>query len=87
MNINLQPQNTSNQWRKNPIQDSYRTHHNSGHLTHHLCRGCVPGEVVHARGGQVMLIVLRKLLELVLVVREASIDAEIPAGKTDRATK
>lgn len=27
-----------------------------------------------------MLIVLRKLLELVLVVREASIDAEIPAG-------
>lgn len=43
--------------------------------------------MVHARGGQVMLIVLRKLLELVLVVREASIDAEIPAGKTDRATK
>lgn len=28
-----------------------------------------------------MLIVLRKLLELVLVVREASIDAEIPAGR------
>lgn len=28
-----------------------------------------------------MLIVLRKLLELVLVVREASIYAEIPAGR------
>lgn len=49
--------------------------------TYHLCRRCVPGEVVHSRGGQVMLIVLRKLLELVLVVREASIYAEIPAGR------
>lgn len=28
-----------------------------------------------------MLIVLRKLLELVLVVREASINAEIPADR------
>ncbi len=48
---------------------------------YHLCRGCVPGEVVHSRGGQVMLIVLRELLELVLVVREASINTEIPAGR------
>lgn len=37
--------------------------------------------MVHSRGGQVMLIVLRELLELVLVVREASINAEIPAGR------
>lgn len=37
--------------------------------------------MVHSRGGQVMLIVLRELLELVLVVREAGIDAEIPAGR------
>lgn len=48
-------------------------------MTHHLCRGCVPGEVVHSRGGQVVLIVLRELLELVLVVREASVHAEVPA--------
>lgn len=48
-------------------------------MTHHLCRGCVPGEVVHSRGGQVVLIVLRELLELVLVVWEASIHAEVPA--------
>ena len=34
-----------------------------------------------------MLIVLRELLELILVVREASIDAEIPADRqTDRQT-
>lgn len=50
-------------------------------MTHHLCRGCVPGEVVHSRGGQVMLIVLWELLELVLVVREASVHTEIPAGR------
>ena len=41
--------------------------------------------MVHPGRGQVMLIVLRKLLELVLVVREAGVDAEIPAGgQTDR---
>lgn len=54
-------------------------------MTHHLCRGCVPGEVVHSRGGQVVLIVLRELLELVLVVWQASVHAEVPAdGRTDR---
>lgn len=52
-------------------------------MTHHLCRGCVPGEVMHSWGGQVVLIVLRELLELVLVVREASVHAEVPAdGQT-----
>lgn len=49
--------------------------------TYHLCRGCVPGEVVHSRGGQVMLIVLRKLLELVMVMRKAGIHTKIPAGR------
>lgn len=48
-----------------------------------MCRGCVPGEVMHSRGGQVVLIVLRELLELVLVVRETSIHTEVPAdGQT-----
>lgn len=36
---------------------------------------------MHSRGGQVMLIVLRKLLEVILVVREASVYTEIPAGR------
>lgn len=35
---------------------------------------------MHSRRGQVMLIVLRKLLELVLVVREAGVNTEIPVG-------
>lgn len=52
-------------------------------MTHHLCRGCVPGEVMHSRGGQVVLIVLWELLELVLVVRETSVNAEVPGdGQT-----
>lgn len=43
--------------------------------------------MVHPRGGQVVLIVLWKLLELVLVVREARVNAEIPAGgQTDGQT-
>lgn len=50
-------------------------------MTHHLCRGCVPGEVMHSWGGQVVLIVLWELLELVLVVRETSVHAEVPVGR------
>lgn len=42
-----------------------------------LRRGRVPGEVVHSRGDQIMLIVLRKLLKLVLM-RKPGIYAEIP---------
>lgn len=45
--------------------------------TYHLGRCCIPGEVVQPRGGQVVLIVLWKLLELVLM-REACIYTEIP---------
>lgn len=37
--------------------------------------------MVHSRGGQVVLIVLWKLLELILMVREASVYAEIPGGR------
>lgn len=46
-----------------------------------MCRGCVPGEVMHSWGGQVVLIVLWELLELVLVVGETSVHTEVPAGR------
>lgn len=51
----------------------------SDFMYNHLCGRCVPWEVVHSRGGKVMLIVLWNLLELVLVVRE-SIYTEIPVS-------
>lgn len=49
---------------------------------YHLSRSRVPGKVVHSGGcRQVMLIVLWKLLELVLMVREASVHTKVPTNR------